>query len=245
MVNKLGRRIIVRRRGKATQVFRSIKHRKIGPVHYYPLIDFGEKGHITAKILDFVHEKTRNVPIGIIEYENGDRGLWLPPEGIFTGDTIQIGTRTEIAIGNTMQLQNIPEGTYIYNIEIRPGDGGKMVRASGSAAIIMTKVADGVVIQMPSGKRITVNPLCRATIGCVAAGGKTTRPFVKAGNKVHWAQGRTVLWPRPKGMKMNANSHPFGGGKKGHARPTTTARNTPPGRKVGKIAARRTGLSKK
>ena len=242
----MGRRIIARRRGKGTAIYRSRAHRKLGEVKYYPMIDFGEKGHLEATVLEFVHEISRNVPLAVIELETGERMLWLPPEGIFVGDTIQMGVKADVAVGNTMQLEHIPEGTLIYNIEIRPGDGGKLVRASGTVATVGTRVEGGILINMPSGKRVVIKPECRATIGVVPAGGKVTKPWVKAGSKHYWAKVRTTFWPRVKGRNMNANSHPFGGGRKRRAgMATTTARNTPPGAKVGKIAARRTGRRKK
>ncbi len=242
----MGRRIIARRRGKGTQVFRSQRHRKLGEVKHYPLKDFGEDGHIEGQIMEFVHEISRNVPLAVVEFETGEQMLWLPPEGVFVGDTIQVGTKGDIAVGNTMTLENIPEGTLVYNIEIRPGDGGKLVRASGTTATVMTRVEKGVIVEMPSGKRVIMNPNSRATIGVVPGGGKISKPWVKAGSKSYWARVRTVFWPRVKGRNMNANSHPYGGGRKRRAgMPTTTSRNAPPGRKVGKIAAQRTGRRKK
>ncbi len=235
----MGRRILVQRRGKGTQNFRSPKHKKRGAVKHIPNHFDGIK---SFKVIEFIHEGGRGTPLAKIEYEDKKRVLWLPPEGVFLGDSFQIGPKTEITVGNTLEVQNIPEGTLIYNIEILPGDGGKLCRASGTTATLMTRAEKGVQILFPSGKRKIIHPKSRASIGVVAGGGKTTRPYLKAGNKYHQMRCKATNWPVITASGMNACSHPFGGGrKKTPGRPTTTSRNAPPGRKVGMIAARQSG----
>jgi len=235
----MGRKIIQQRAGKGTQNFRSPHHKKRGAVKHIYLT--GDK-IVTGKVVKFIHEGGRGVPLAMMEYDNGNKSLWLPPEGIFMGDSFQVGNKTEIAIGNTMQLKNIPEGTLVYNIELQPGDGGKMVRASGSTATIMTRTERGVQVLFPSGKRKTFNQMSRATIGVVAGGGRTTKPYLKASAKMFQVRTKATRWPVVTKSGMNANSHPFGGGRKKRAgKSTTTNRNAPPGRKVGMIAARQSG----
>jgi len=112
--------------------------------------------------------------------------------------------------------------------------------------MIVGKNAGKVAIQMPSGKQKWFNEMCLATIGIVAGGGRGEKPFVKAGNKYHKMKSQAQKWPRSSGLKMNVIDHPFGGGGHQHCgRPKTVARGTSPGRKVGSIAARRTGRTKK
>jgi large subunit ribosomal protein L2 len=235
----MGKRILVQRKGKGTQTFRSRKHRKRGRVRHIPPID---NDLLTGTVIDFIHEGGRGVPLALMEYEDGRRVLWLPPEGVFLGDTFDIGEKTEIKIGNTMCLKNMPEGTLVYNLEITPGDGGKICRSSGTTATIMTRTEKGVQVLFPSQKRKTFRPNCRATIGVVAGGGRTVKPFVRAGAKYHLMKTKPKRWPRVTASGMNACSHPYGGGrKKMSGRPTTTSRNAPPGRKVGLISARQTG----
>lgn len=235
----MGRRILQQRAGKGTSNFRSPSHKKRGIVKHIPLTG---DDVVTGKIIKFIHEGGRGVPLGLMEYDNGKKMLWLPPEGIFIGDTFKIGTKTDITVGNTMALKNIPEGTLIYNIEIQPGDGGKIVRASGSTATVMTRTERGVQVLFPSGKRKTFNQMSRATIGVVAGGGRTTRPFLKAGARKYQVRTKATIWPVVTKSGMNACSHPFGGGRKKRAgKSTTTNRNAPPGRKVGMIAARQSG----
>jgi large subunit ribosomal protein L2 len=235
----MGRRILVQRRGKGTQNFRSPKHKKRGAVKYISLPkDVVKEG----TLIDFIHEGGRGTPIGLIDYGNGQKVNWLPPEGVFIGDKFSIGTQTELAIGNTMALKNIPEGTLVYNIEIQPVDGGKMVRTAGGTATVVTRSEKGVVVLLPSGKRKTFNQMSRATVGVVAGGGISTKPFMKAGARRYYERTKPKTWPVVNGNVMNANSHPFGGGSKHRAgMSTTTSRNAPPGRKVGMIAARQSG----
>ena len=235
----MGRRILVQRRGKGTQNFRSPKHRKRGAVkHTHTRGD----EVLTGKVVDFVHEGGRGTPIAMMHYDNGKRDLWLPPEGVFIGDTFQIGTKCEIKVGNTMALKHIPEGTLVYNIEGQPYDGGKFIRASGTTATVMLRGDKLVTVLLPSGQRKLVNHNSRATLGVVAGGGRTSKPFLKAGNKYHLMKTKASNWPVITSSGMNACSHPFGGGrKKTPGRSTTTSRNAPPGRKVGQIAARQSG----
>jgi large subunit ribosomal protein L2 len=223
-----------------------MKHRKIAEIKHYPLRDYGEKGFVSGKIMDFVHEISRMVPLALVEYETGEKMYTLPAEGVFIGDTVQIGKNCEKIVGNTLALNDIPEGTLIFNIELRPGDGGKLVRASGGFATVMTRMENGIQIELPSRQRVVFNPECRATIGVVPGGGKTNKPFMKAGTKHFYAYTRTMDWPYVKGCKMIAQTHPYGGGRKRRAGgPTSAGRNWPPGKKVGKIAGRRTGRKKR
>ena len=235
----MGRRILVQRRGKGTQNFRSPKHRKRGAVKYIPN---NYTDVLNFKVIEFIHEGGRGTPLARIEFDDKKRSLWLPPEGVFLKDTFQIGSTTDIKVGNTMEVQNIPEGSLIYNVEILPGDGGKLCRAGGTTATLMTRTESGVQIIFPSGKKKIVHNRSRATIGVVAGGGRTTKPYLKAGNKYHQMRCKATNWPVITSSGMNACSHPFGGGrKKMSGRPTTTSRNAPPGRKVGMIAARQSG----
>jgi large subunit ribosomal protein L2 len=144
-----------------------------------------------------------------------------------------------------MALGNIPEGTAVYNIEQSPGDGGKFVRSSGTSAKVFSKSVDKVVVILPSSKKKEFRSDCKAVIGLIAGGGRTDKPVMKAGNKYHAMRAKNKLWPSVSGTSMNSVDHPFGGSSSGHkGRPTQASRHAPPGRKVGKIAPRRTGRRK-
>ncbi|HDD66083.1 MAG TPA: 50S ribosomal protein L2, partial [Nitrososphaeria archaeon] len=142
-------------------------------------------------------------------------------------------------------LGRIPEGTQVSMIEHKPGDGGKLVRAPGTYATVTAQLGDRTIVSLPSKKVIELSSKCLAMIGVVAGGGMKDKPFLKAGKKYHWMEAKHRPYPRVRGVAMVAALHPFGGTRKKLGRPETVSRNAPPGRKVGYIAARRTGKKKK
>lgn len=164
------------------------------------------------------------------------------PEGVRVNDDIFIGPGAPPLKGNILPLRNIPEGASVFNIESYPGDGGKMVKSSGTAAKVIAKFPDRITVLLPSKKERDFNPQCRATLGQVAGAGRPEKPFLRAGYRYFAMKSRNKYYPVVSGTSKNSVSHPFGGrstNAKGHA--TTVSRDAPPGRKVGKIAARRTG----
>ncbi|NVM53917.1 MAG: 50S ribosomal protein L2 [Candidatus Helarchaeota archaeon] len=241
----MGKRIKVQRRGRGSPTFRATKKRKRGTVKH-PTLSTHKDKPLEGEIIDLEHERGRSAPLARIQYENGKKSYMIAPEGISIGEEIRIGS-PEIKIGNTLPLKDIPEGTSIFNIESQPGDGGKFVRAGGTYATVVTRDPSKVIVKLPSGKSKQCNPECRASIGVVAGGGRTEKPFVKAGNKFHHCRAKNQKWPVNRGVAMIAASHPHGGGQKQHIgkKSSCVSRNAPPGRKVGLIAARRTGRKKK
>ena len=239
----MGKSLIQQKRGKGSPTYRAPSFRYQGMAKFGRL---GEGNVITAKIIDIVHSSGHSAPLIELEYNNGETGLLQAPEGIRAGDSIEIGKDVEIKSGNILPLKNIPEGASIYNIEANPGDGGKFARTSGAFAKIITKMEDNIVVELPSSKRRIFLPECRAVIGIIAGSGRTEKPFLKAGNKFYAKKAKNKLWPNVSGTSMNSVDHPFGGSSS-HAKgiPTQSARNDPPGRKVGKIAPKRTGRRKR
>jgi large subunit ribosomal protein L2 len=196
--------------------------------------------HLTG--IKLTHDPARSAPVVKVSFDNGEERLILAPEGIAVGDKIACGISAEVKPGNILPLAEIPEGIPVCNIEGRPNDGGQFARASGTYATVVSHERGKTVVQMPSGELKWMNPRCRATIGIIAGGGRVDRPFLKAGKKYHKMRTRAAKYPRVRGVAMNVIDHPFGGGNRQHpGRPTTVSRNAPPGRKVGQIAARRTG----
>ncbi len=180
-----------------------------------------------------------------VTYFNGEKNITLAPEGIKVGDIVTVGGNSEIQLGNTTLLKEIPEGTLIFNIESQPGDGGKFVRASGTFARVLSKTANKVIVELPSKAKREFHETCRATIGAVAGGGRTEKPFTKAGKKYHAMNARNKYYPVVSACAMNAVDHPFGckrSSRKG--RPTIAPHNAPPGRMVGMIRPRHTGRNK-
>ena len=235
----MGRRIQGHRRGRGGPTFRAPSHRYKAELSHKK---DEERDTISGEIVDIEHDPARSAPVAAVEFEDGDRRLVLAPEGVTVGETIQVGVSAEIKPGNTLPLAEIPEGVPVCNVESSPGDGGKFARASGTSAQLMTHDKRVAVVKLPSGQVKRLNPQCRATIGVVAGGGRTEKPFVKAGNKHHKMKARGTKWPRVRGVAMNAVDHPFGGGGRQHpGKPKSVSRNAPPGRKVGDIASKRTG----
>ena len=239
----MGKNLIQQKRGKGSPRYRAPSFRYKGKTGFARY----ENGKaITAAITDIVHSSGHSAPLMELKYSNGETGLLQAPERIKVGDKIEMGKDIELKSGNILPLKNISEGMSIYNIEAQPGDGGKFVRASGAFAKIITKMQDSIIVELPSSKRKTFSPECRAVIGIVAGSGRTEKPFLKAGNKFYAMKAKNKLWPIVSGTSMNSVSHPFGGSSS-HAKgiPTQSSRNAPPGRKVGKIAPKRTGRHKR
>ena len=235
----MGRRIRGQRRGRGTPTFRAPSHRYKGNLSHRNVED-GDV--ISGQVVDIEHDPARSAPVAAVEFEDGDQRLVLAPEGVAVGDEIQVGVSAAIEQGNTLPLAEIPEGVPVCNVEANPGDGGKFARASGVNATLLTHDRNVSVVQLPSGEMKRLDPQCRATIGVVAGGGRTEKPMVKAGNKYHKVKSRGTIWPRVRGVAMNAVDHPFGGGGRQHpGKPKSISRNAPPGRKVGDISSRRTG----
>ena len=207
----MGKPLIQQRRGKGSPTFRAPTHRSIGAIHYRPLDSTELEGVIYGKIVDIVHDTFHTAPLMLVKYETGEEVLLPAPEGVKVGQVVAAGALAPINIGNVTFLKNIPEGTKVAMLEIRPGDGGKLVRAGGCAAIVLQRLEDRVVVQLPSGKTKELNPLCRALIGQLAGAGRTEKPFVKAGNKYYRMSALNRYWPRVSAVAMNAVDHPFGG----------------------------------
>jgi len=235
----MGRRIQGQRRGRGTSTFRAPSHRYKAELSHRTVEDGDVVG---GTVVDIEHDPARSAPVAAIEFEDGDQRLVLAPEGVGVGDHIQVGVSAEIAPGNTLPLAEIPEGIPVCNVEANPGDGGKFARASGVNAQLLTHDRNVAVVTLPSGETKRLDPECRATIGVVAGGGRTEKPFVKAGNKHHKMKSRGSKYPTVRGVAMNAVDHPFGGGGRQHpGKPKSVSRDAPPGRKVGDISSRRTG----
>ncbi len=234
----MGKRLIQQRRGKGTPRYRAPSHRYEGEVKHYTM-------QTSGMVTDLIHCAGHSAPLMEVVYLTGERGLAFAPDGIRVGDEVAVGG-SEVKVGNVLPLRNIPEGTLIHNIELQPLDGGKLVRASGSSARVISKTEEAVRVQLPSKKEKLFQPECRAAIGVLAGRGRLDKPFLKAGFKYHKMRARNKLYPIVCGVSMNAVDHPFGG-KCSHVkgRPTQSPRDAPPGRKAGKIAPRRTGRTKR
>ncbi len=237
----MGKRITSQRRGKGTSVYRAPSHRYRGDICYRKITPKEIEGVIKGVVMDVIHDPGRSAPLVDVRYEDGERGYLLACEGVKVGDEVLIGSEAVIAQGNVLPLSKIPEGTPVNNVELTPGDGGKLIRSSGTYGLLITHDVDRAVIQLPSGALKTVDSRCRATVGVVAGGGRRDKPLLKAGKMYYKVGSKAKYWPIVRKVRMNPVAHPFGGGSGAPGKPTTVSRNAPPGKKVGLIAAKRTG----
>jgi large subunit ribosomal protein L8e len=173
-----------------------------------------------------------------------DTELLIATEGMYSGQFIYCGKKATLTCGNILPLAGVPEGTIVCNVEAKVGDRGAFARGSGCFAVVVSHDEDkGTTrLRLPSGGKKTVSSNVRAQIGVVAGGGRTDKPLLKAGNAYHKYAVKRNSWPKVSAVRKNPVEHPFGGGNHIHVgRPSTVGRYTPAGRKVGLIAARRTG----
>ncbi len=234
----MGKNLIQQRRGKGTSTFRAPSFRYVGATSHRSLTAQTMRG----TIIEFLHSQGHNAPLARIRYDDGEEILTAAVLGVRKGDFVFTGTECEVKDGNTLPLVNIPEGTTVFNLEGRPGDGGKFVRSSGGTARILAKLPGKIMVELPSKKQREFNPLCRATVGIIAGGGRLEKPLLKAGHLYHRARARNRRYPHVCALSMNAVDHPFGGSRSSKKGKSTIApRDAPPGRKVGKIRPRRTG----
>ena len=235
----------MQRRGRGSPTFKASTHKRVAPVQYPPMAVNAEEGVVQGQVTAIIHDPGRGAPMASIKLETGDTYYSVVPEGVYEGQPTQIGGEASVNIGNVLPLGKIPEGTMVCNIELSPGDGGKMVRSSGAYATVVGHTPDGTIVKLPSGRTKYVNDNCRATVGVISGAGRVEKPFLKAGTKFHIMKAKGHMYPRTRGIAMIAASHPYGSSKKGGRKVTTVSRNAPPGKKVGLIAARSAGSRRK
>jgi large subunit ribosomal protein L2 len=203
------------------------------------------EGVIHGQVLNIVHEPGRGSPLASVKLETGEIYHTVIPEGVYKGQPTQMGSKASVDVGNVLPLGEVPEGTMICNIELSPGDGGKIARSSGSYATVVAHTPEGTMVKLPSKKTRYINDLCRATVGVISGAGRVDKPFLKAGAKFHLMKAKGHMYPRTRGVAMIAAAHPYGSSKRGARKVTTVSRHAPPGKKVGLIAARSTGKRKR
>ncbi|QIW23289.1 50S ribosomal protein L2 [Sulfolobus sp. S-194] len=233
----MGKKLLQQRAGRGGINFRSPSWRRVSKAKI-PNIE----GEHIGKVIDIVHNPGTNAPLALIKLDDGTKFYVPSVQGLVVGQKIQIGKNAAISNGNIVEVGNVPEGTIISNIEKTRGDGGKFARSAGTYGVVVGKTGDKVLVKLSSEKIAQVSSNARAIVGVVAGGGVTEKPLLKAGNNYWKYKVKAKKWPHVRGVAMNAVSHPHGGGlHQSVSRPSTVSRNAPPGRKVGHIAARRTG----
>ena len=190
--------------GKMTMRYIGGGHKKL-----YRIIDFKrEKDGVPAVVKSVEYDPNRSANIALLYYVDGEKRYIIAPNGLEVGQTIMSGEKASPEIGNSLPLKNIPVGTIIHNIELRPGQGAAFVRSAGVFAQLTSKEGDYAIIKLPSGETRKILSTCKATVGSVGNSDHALESSGKAGRS-RW-QGRR---PRNRGVAMNPVDHPMGGGE--------------------------------
>ncbi|MBS1731411.1 MAG: 50S ribosomal protein L2 [Bacteroidetes bacterium] len=195
--------------GRNSDGRRSMRYKGGGHRKHYRIIDFKRnKQDIEASVLTIEYDPNRTSFIALVEYTDGERRYIIAPQGLQVGTKIISGNNVAPEIGNALPIKNMPLGTTIHNIEMQPGQGGKLVRSAGASAQLTNKEDHYGIIKMPSGelRRILIN--CVATVGIVSNSDHSLETAGKAGRN-RWKGVR----PRVRGVAMNPVDHPMGGGE--------------------------------
>lgn len=241
----MGKRLKQQRRGDGTPAYKAPTTRYKVDLQYRPYDDEEKAGVLRGQILEFMDDPGRDALLMTVIYDNGEKAHLLAPEGATIGDYIEAGAQAKVNSGNVLPLYRIPDGAYIFNVERSPGDGGRLIKAPGSYAIVVSREKDTVYVKLPSRQTVQLSAECRAQVGIIAGGGRQDQPLLKAGNAFYkYKKARNRMWPHNRGVKMSPYCHPFGGKQHHEGKPTTVSRGAPPGRKVGHLAARSTGRKK-
>jgi len=195
--------------GRNNQGKITIRHRGGGAKIKYRIIDFKrDKDGIPAKVTTVEYDPNRSANIALVTYADGDKRYILAPEGVEVGTPIISGPTADIKPGNAMKLMDMPTGTFVHNIELKPGKGGQLARSAGMSAQLMAKEGNMALLRLPSGEMRYVRKECRATIGVVGNSSHENVTIGKAGRKRHMG-----IRPTVRGSVMNPNDHPHGGGE--------------------------------
>jgi len=188
-----------------------ITARHIGGGHKrrYRIIDFKRNKHgIAAKVFSIEYDPNRSARIALLHYADGEKRYIIAPNGLKVGDNISSGSGSEISVGNTLPLKEMPLGSFVHNVEIKPGKGGQLGRSAGSSLQLMAKEGNFAQLKMPSGEVRMININCLATYGMVGNSEHENISLGKAGRS-RWLGKRSYV----RGVAMNPVDHPMGGGE--------------------------------
>ena len=195
--------------GRNNQGKITLRHRGGGEKRKYRIIDFKRnKDNIIGTVSSIEYDPNRTSNIALINYSDGEKRYIIAPKGLKVGDKVESGASTDIKIGNSLELGNIPEGTLVHNVELKAGKGGQMARSAGSSVQILGREGKYTLLRLTSGEVRKVLSTCRATIGEVGNADHELVSIGKAGRKRHMG-----IKPTVRGSVMNPNDHPHGGGE--------------------------------
>jgi len=195
--------------GRNNQGKITLRHRGGGAKRKYRLIDFvRNKDNVVGKVASIEYDPNRTSNIALINYSDGEKRYIIAPKGLKVGDKVESGVKTDIKVGNSLELGNIPEGTLVHNVELKAGKGGQMARTAGSSIQLLGREGKYTLLRLTSGEVRKVLSTCRATIGEVGNADHELVNIGKAGRKRHMG-----IKPTVRGSVMNPNDHPHGGGE--------------------------------
>lgn len=195
--------------GRNNQGRITVRHQGGGVKRKYRIIDFKRnKVNVPGTVATIEYDPNRTANIALINYADGEKRYIIAPKGLEVGAVIESGENTDIKVGNALPIMNIPVGTMIHNIELRPGKGGELARSAGTSAQILGREDDYVMIRLSSGEQRKVLGTCMATIGVVGNEDSSLVKIGKAGRSRHLG-----IRPTVRGSVMNPNDHPHGGGE--------------------------------
>ena len=195
--------------GRNNQGKITVRHQGGGVKRKYRIIDFKRnKLNVPGSVASIEYDPNRTANIALINYADGEKRYIIAPKGLVVGQTIEAGENADIKVGNALPIMNIPVGTMIHNIELRPGKGGELARSAGSSAQILGREGNYVMIRLSSGEQRKVLGTCMATVGEVGNEDSSLVKVGKAGRKRHMG-----IRPTVRGSVMNPNDHPHGGGE--------------------------------
>ena len=186
----------------------TVRHKGGGNRQKYRIIDFKRASDLAKTVIGVEYDPNRTAYIALLQDTEGKKSYIIAPAGLTDGQVLQTGADVDIVVGNTLPLANIPDGTFVHNIELSPGKGGQLVRAAGAQAQVMGKEGDLVMVRLPSGEMRYIRKDCVATIGQVGNIEHDTVKIGKAGKKRHMG-----IRPTVRGSVMNPCDHPHGGGE--------------------------------
>jgi len=240
----MGKTIIQQARGHGSLSYQAKKRAFVFEIKYPKKLN----GKIV--VLNIINSRAHSAPLAKMkmkytnaEGKNEEKMFYTPAcNGLIVGQEIN---GSEVKDGDIRALKDVPVGKFIFNLESRPGDGGKMIRTAGSVGQLVGRTENGMMdILMPSKKRKLMHEDCKVTLGTIANAGRLEKPIIKAGKMHYIKKSRNKLWPRTSAVKFNAIDHPFGSGRGKRIKSKIAYKNAPAGRKVGILRPRRTGKQK-
>ena len=195
--------------GRNNQGKITVRHHGGGEKRKYRIIDFKRnKLNVPGSVASIEYDPNRTANIALINYADGEKRYIIAPKGLTVGMTVEAGENADIKVGNALPIMNIPVGTMVHNIELRPGKGGELARSAGASAQILGREDNYVMIRLSSGEQRKVLGTCMATVGEVGNEDSSLVKIGKAGRKRHMG-----IRPTVRGSVMNPNDHPHGGGE--------------------------------